>query len=129
MKYPYIGKFNELCGRTVLFYKGRCGTVLNGNGVIHGEGDYCSTWFEEEAKNITKEYLANTYGEVKSKEHAEFIVKLCQESNIPVVYSVKVDDAKSFMVSHGCLNLFAMDAKHLSGENHKQITIPLPSRS
>lgn len=124
MKYPYIGKFNEACGRTVLFYKDKCGTVLDGSGLLHGEGDYCSSWFEEEAKNITAEYLANTYGEVKSKEHAEFIVKLAEVNGFQIFGLVNVKSAKSFKFKGGHLLIFAHEIKDTDGL--KQITIPLP---
>lgn len=122
MKYPYIGKW-EYINTTVIF------TDENAGIEIGGEMSFRDDWTEINYEDVTTEYLANTYGEVKSKEHAEFIVRLCQENNIPAVYSVKVDDAKSFAVSCGCLSLFAMEAKYLSVNGQKQITIPLPPES
>lgn len=74
--------------------------------------------------NITAEYLANTYGEVKSKEHAEFIVKLAEVNGIPCGVDRIDMDYKVFYVIHGYLFFFVNEV-NLSAE-YKQITIPLP---
>lgn len=75
--------------------------------------------------NITAEYLANTYGEVKSKEHAEFIVKLAEVNGFEIG---QVDDnPKSFMIYDNVICTHRLSHNQLSnGFNRKQITIPLP---
>ena len=85
MKYPYIGKCeeNEL---TVIFSDNGSGTTIDkGESDIAINGKFECGFNEREFKNITAEYLANTYGEVKSKEHAEFIVKLAEVNKIQAV--------------------------------------------
>lgn len=124
MKYPAILK-NTIGGQTVLAVSGKLFIHMSGEFEVEDSESYS---FDSRYTNITAEYLSNTYGEVKSKEHAEFIVKLCQENNIPVIYSVKIHDAKSFQVSCGCLSLYSMSANELSVERQKQITIPLPPK-
>lgn len=80
--------------------------------------------------NITAEYLANTYGEVKSKAHAEFIVKLAENTEGMTVCRDHVFNS----VGAGCL--FSFDSAGelnfwvnkygAAGASRKQITIPLP---
>ena len=64
----------------VLIFK--CGKAYHLEGDYEGEwsnGEYC---IESQCKNITTEYLANTYGKVASKEHAEFIIDLCKVNGV-----------------------------------------------
>lgn len=81
-------------------------------------------------KNITAEYLANTYGEVKSKEHAEFIVKLAEVNGIEVKGKYRTSSAKvfSFRVHLGAPRLILLSSKDslYNTVSRKQITIPLP---
>lgn len=81
-------------------------------------------------KNITVEYLANTYGEVRSKEHAEFIVKLAEVNgfklkgyarNSGYFYTWRLDDGSLFFS-------FCKDEKVAMDDDEKLITIPLPPK-
>lgn len=78
--------------------------------------------------NITAEYLANTYGEVKSKEHAEFIVKLAEGYGADNYSVIFLDEAKSFVFDRvGDLKFYKASPSELSSVSHlKLITIPLP---
>ena len=78
--------------------------------------------------NITREYLANTYGKVESKEHAEFIVELCRIHGIPIIYSSKPSEAKSFEVNKGYISLHSIGINELNVSSQKLITIPLPPK-
>ena len=83
------------------------------------EGDYN----ESEFTNITREYLANTYGKVESKEHAEFIKLLAEVNEMPCgVVSVDMN-YKFFYVINGCL-FFCVEEIDAVGD-YKQITIPM----
>lgn len=80
----------------------------------------------ESDKNITAEYLANTYGEVKSKEHAEFIVELAKNAGFSVVRPYK-DKRRFFSFWDGQLGFFELESIATSS-CAKQITIPLPNK-
>lgn len=78
-------------------------------------------------KNITTEYLANTCGEVKSKEHAEFIVKLAEVNEIQSVNPWIEGLLFCFYYnSDGDLVLAFYPEKSAKSDGEKQITIPLP---
>lgn len=73
MKYPFIGGIDDGC--KVLLIKSGYGIAIEHPTVeITGVPEY--GWDNRSFKNITGEYLANTYGKVESKEHAEFIIEL-----------------------------------------------------
>lgn len=85
--------------------------------------------------NITAEYLANTYGEVKSKEHAEFIVKLAEVAKCAglEVAKHKIANAESFKGiffnfynDNGTLWFAFHYEIQAKNRGEKQITIPLP---
>ena len=78
--------------------------------------------------NITAEYLANTYGEVKSKEHAEFIVKLAEVNGIDFDGEVGINSNYfCFFPSNSKQLTFWRKEKDASKHgSRKQITIPLP---
>lgn len=78
-------------------------------------------------KNITPEYLANTYGEVKSKEHAEFIVKLAEVNGFDIVKPRK-ENLVWFSFWDNNLGFFEYEMSASQG-GCKQITIPLPPES
>lgn len=122
--YPYIGK-GENSGSIVLFYSENSGTTLD-----------CKTWAtkllqysdcvnEGLFKNITAEYLADTYGKVESKEHAEFIKLLAGNEGIKCNYMVVSDDIKYFYFSGGVL-FFTFSS--IDDDRFKLITIPLPPK-
>ena len=77
--------------------------------------------------NITAEYLANTYGKVESKEHADFIVKLAKVNNINFIDRWHDGLLFCFYIGgKGNLLLDFMESGYLDDE--KPITIPLPPR-
>lgn len=81
-------------------------------------------------ENTTNEYLANTYGEVASPEHAEFIVELCSPRLFngfarDVAGGIKYFEIKE-SESDG-LWLYLRNDKPRS-KKLKQITIPLPPK-
>ena len=78
--------------------------------------------------NITREYLANTYGKVKSKEHAEFIFELAKLHGFDVVGST--NNAKSFEFSgDSALVLYEIPTDiFANNEESRLITIPLPPK-
>lgn len=121
MAYPYIGKTES--GSVVLFHKESTGRIINHvDNLPRGRVD--DDWVENEFKNITAEYLANTYGEVKSKEHAEFIVKLAEVNGLPCAHKEVNESCKFFYIIDGAL-FFCPEKINAVGQ-YKQITIPLP---
>lgn len=76
-------------------------------------------------KNITAEYLTNTYGEVKSKEHAEFIVKLAEVNGLINETVIAKGFPCWFSFSNDEIYLFD-DEVFAKDNGEKQITIPLP---
>ena len=83
----------------------------------------------ENDTNITPEYLANTYGKVASKEHAEFIVELAEANNLTLVWGDPDSPVKSFKFRGDKLRLFELETNELSDINGaKLITIPLPPK-
>ena len=129
MKYPYIGKLKSDNSGIVLFCSDSFGAQLNCKGSGWRKDDigvYSADddWDEDKFKNITTEYLANTYGEVKSKEHAEFIKLLAETNKIPCAV-VSIDmNYTMFYVIDGCL-FFCLKEIDVVGD-YKKITIPLP---
>ena len=77
----------------------------------------------------TKEELQNTYGEVQSLEHAEFIVELGKNANAEISTEYSKGSFFNFYTGpNGELYLGFFD-KHLAKDSgEKQITIPLPPR-
>ena len=119
MKYPYIGKW-EYINTTVIF------TDENAGIEIGGEMSFRDDWTEINYKNITTEYLANTYGEVESKEHAEFIVKLAKTNGL-IVYEASYPIKRDYFAfsKHGKLFFFSEESQ-ANFNKRKKITIPLP---
>ena len=75
--------------------------------------------------NITSEYLANTYGKVESKEHAEFIVEL--GSSFPNWTGLVEEYPCWFCFDED--ELFFFEKKRgASCLDERQITIPLPPK-
>lgn len=120
-KYPYIGKSNRTA-RVVLF-------TSESTGFAHLEA-LKADWDEEVFKNITSEYIANTYGEVVSPEHAEFIIELGRSVGACISTSWRKGLFFNFCTGlEGGMNLdfFVEDVASDGGE--KQITIPLPPKT
>lgn len=122
MKYPYIGKGSR-SGAVFLFFKeSEALTLDSGSSAYFGcVNNICETL----CTNITTEYLANTYGEVKSKEHAEFIVKLSggDSSSIGNSWSQSL---KCFVIDSDGKVSFGSRVYYQEKVGKREITIPLP---
>lgn len=129
MKYPYIGKGN-FDGTVFLMLKSGNGIVIKADGVTAYEvGDIEYDMIEDCIRNITPEYLANTFGEVVSPEHAEFIIELCRTNGVQTIYSSSAMDAKSFEIGGSNISLYSFGINGmLNLDNKKKITIPLPPK-
>ena len=131
MKYPYIGQLTNKAGFVALFAGSGFACNLSNPEEAWSDAplnDFVSDWHEDAFKNITREYLANTYGKVASKEHAEFIFELCRVNGIPAIYSSKPSEAKSFEVNKGYISLHSIGINELNVSSQKLITIPLPPK-
>ena len=116
IKYPYIGDCSGIA--RVLFTGERAGISIDSR--HHSNG-----WIEGNFKNITREYLANTYGKVESKEHAEFIVELASDAG----FFIACDYSAS--INFFCTNdesLIFCRAEQNAKRERKQITIPMPPK-
>lgn len=126
--YPYIGGIDSDC--KTLFLDECYGIAMEHNQLdITGIPEYA--WSERQFKNITHEYLQNTYGEVVSPEHAEFIVELAESHGIPVYsnYTGSVDTYFNFYIENERLVLsFWGILNACTTMDVKQITIPLPPK-
>lgn len=124
MTYPYIGKTQA--GSIVIFHKESTGRIIKHVGSLP-RGRVDNDWEEFQFTNITAEYLANTCGEVKSKEHAHFIVRLGEGVGYELCSSVSPNDAGQFIFDAEHKRLyFTVDNVKFVGM--KQITIPLPPK-
>lgn len=110
----------------VLIFK--CGKAYHLEGDYEGEWSNGEYYIESQCKNITQEYLSNTYGKVESKEHAEFIVELAKANGFDVVGSTS--KAKSFEFSgDSALALYEIPTDiFANNEESRLITIPLPPK-
>lgn len=148
MKYPVILESNsEHDNRVVLaFNKNECQCINSWQ-----MSNYCGFDFDTSKnwKNITSEYLQNTYGEVVSTEHAEFIIELAKNAGLNVCQYVGIekrytDDGSIAMERPTLLyndfifeddTLFIGVGKYPDEMgnnlllNKKQITIPLPPKA
>lgn len=127
-KFPYIGENRH--GVIMLILSRSKAVILSdvNKGKTHSIPDSKenpSTWFERKYKNITAEYLTNTYGKVESKEHAEFIKLIAGNEGIKCNYMVVSDDIKYFYFSGGVL-FFTFSS--INDDKFKLITIPLPPK-
>lgn len=118
MKYPYIGTDGA---NTFIFYAKDTATLIGDNGNCFSSG-FKITVDESKFKNITCEYLANTYGKVESKEHAEFIVKLAKGAGFAI--DICNLEGRKFFCFYGDVLLFSEQYD----SNKKLITIPLPPK-
>ena len=120
MKYPAIYQ-STVNGNVILLFNDKQGVTLDKFKATVGTS---GEWDEDKFKNITAEYLANTYGEVKSKEHAEFIVKLAEVNGFDIVKPRK-ENLVWFSFWDNNLGFFEYEISATQG-GCKQITIPLP---
>lgn len=79
------------------------------------------------SKNITADYLLNTYGKLESKEHAEFIVKLAEGAGFKV--GLNYEGGKSYFNFYDeTIVDFWNDEATSSANGEKLITLPLPPK-
>ena len=76
--------------------------------------------------NITREYLANTYGMVESVEHADFIANLAKSNGIKVGNCYSFDGW--FCFHSNCLWFYSDEIVVASDCKEKQIHLPLPPK-
>lgn len=127
MKYPCILiSVSEHDDRVMLaFNKNECQCINS-----ERMSNYCGFDFDTSVnwKNITHEYLSNTYGKVESKEHAGFI-KLLAETNDVVVFKdsemIKAKGINYFSVTKDGVMYFWHDKSGIQYDR-KKITIPMP---
>jgi len=124
MKYPFIGEA-KLTGAKVLFFTAGCGTVLDGE--TYEIGNYNERFSMPAFIDITHEFLANTYGEVVSPEHAEFIIELCASNEIKTK-AYRYSAMSFFMIVEGELYFYSDETMPIRNKC-KQITIPLPPKA
>lgn len=124
MKYPYIGA-SKYSGKIVLF-----SSMSNGVDLDDVNKTYTVNWHESAFLNITPEYLANTYGEVVSPVHAEFIIELGKSADADISTSWVEGKFFNFYESaQGLLHLDFFDEHLAKDSGEKLITIPLPPKA
>lgn len=130
MKYPYIG-INKAGTRTLFFSRVNQVVLSAGGGSSLLVGHNYNSIIPEFYENITHEYLQNTYGEVQSPEHAEFIIELAELHGFSVWGRGHVGNVllSHFIIYKGELQLHSHDcAQVVKSCNLKKITIPLPPK-
>lgn len=126
--YPYIGKGNH--SGAVFLFAGKCAALTMHQGSESRYSTFETDIQEDLCTNITHEYLANTYGEVVSPEHAEFIIELAELHGFTDCGYGKGDNLFLFKGD----KLLFIESKNTSKSPHcaikaKQITIPLPPKA
>ena len=122
IKYPYIGK-SIYSDNLVLFNKKGCGALIDStNSEYKGFVDWLN---ESTVVDLTKETLQNTYGEVLSPEHAEFIIELCEVNGIEVFNGFDIGITNFAIVKNEVIFTYG---KPSVSEHDKKITIPLPPK-
>lgn len=122
--YPYIAINNH--DIEFLVFSEKRAIVLNG---VNKGDEHNPSYFIRRYKNITHEYLQNTYGEVESPEHAEFIIELAKNEGLWVyVDSPKIN--RAFFTFNESSGLFFYDSEEdINKGRCKKITIPLPPKA
>ena len=123
MKYPKI--LENMCStQTVIAYD--ASNVYHLKGLF--EGEYVEDYNTHNTTNVTREFLDSTYGVVESKEHAEFIIKLCDGAGIEY-HNVEDEGVKSFIIDNGAITFFDCEVENLYISTlMKQIKIPMPPK-
>lgn len=128
MKYPAVFRDTDTSSsgdsnqQTVLIYQDGDAIHLTGK----FKGQYTARWSTFNAINITREYLQNTYGEVVSPEHAEFIIELAKSAGFELNTGTNEDYPCWFAFDD---ELYFFDSKAYASDNsRKQIKIPLPPK-
>lgn len=123
-KYPYIGK-SKHNGKIVLFSSMSTGVDLD-----DASQSYVVNWHESAFLNATSKHLNNTYGNVVSREHAEFIVELAENAGFKVVTEPADSDLRFLILSPGFVYFYRADiSESFEGRKIREITIPLPPKS
>ena len=79
--------------------------------------------------NVTNQYLANTYGKVESKEHAEFIVKLAENHDVEIISEWQKGCWFNFFLNSQDKLTLNFSPKSTACDNgEKKITIQLPPK-
>ncbi len=125
MKYPYIGKGN-FDGTVFLFIRESTALTIQRGESLHS--NYETHISDGLCTNITHEYLANTYGEVVSPEHAELIIELVKVNGFKVWSMNDIDNIFSFIFKGGELCLLKCKLHEIDVKGLDKITIPLPPK-
>ena len=119
IKYPAIGE--AVTGNKYLMLSNERGMKIGGG--VH------SALNGRVFKNITREYLTNTYGKVESKEHAEFIIELAEVNDIEACASWCRDSFFNFYTdTSGDIHLDFFRGDTAKSDGEKLITIPMPPK-
>ena len=124
--YPYFGGIDN--DTVTLFIDENTGFIIE-HPKLKEKFRLDDDWIEDEFKNITTEYLANTYGKVKSKDHAEFIAELAKAHGIEVKERWVEGDFFCFhrdICKKPILGFY--DEEAACDEGEKLIIIPMPPK-
>lgn len=116
--YPAI--YANGLGCNILWFDENKGISLDDGGRVCKEST-------SKVENITNEYLQNTYGEVQSPEHAEFIIELAKNEGFEFTTGTNKDYPCWFTFDDEIY--FFKSKVYASSDSRKQITIPLPPKS
>lgn len=104
----------------------KCGANFGQRFVVGEWKTLCDHTIDKYGTNITREYLANTYGKVESKEHAEFVAGLAVNIGIPFTTGMNESHPCWFAFDE---ELYFFNSKEYAGDSgRKQITIPMPPK-
>ena len=120
--YPYIAINNH--DIEFLVFSEKRAIVLNG---VNKGDEHNPSYFIRRYKNITHEYLQNTYGEVVSPEHAEFIIELAENAGFDCGEFISGEDVY-FYAGENSIDFTSFEPI-ASNDGKKQITIPLPPKA
>ena len=120
IKFPTILKSID-GSQTVVVYKD--GSAYHIDGEFKGE--YSKAYNTDDTVNAANDVLANTYGKVESKEHAEFIVELAEVNHLDVYVDNEEIERNYFTFNqYGKLFFYECSCEAVS-LNRNQITIPM----
>lgn len=126
IKYPYIADNKN--GTVVLFTRAEYGFLLKKSLQSDRDNNSWHPWREIAFKNITREYLANTYGKVESKEHAEFLIEIAIANKLHVHAETLNRELDYFAFKNDGSLYFFDNESHARMLDREQITIPLPPK-
>ena len=123
-RYPYIGKGKH--SGAVFLFVGKCEALTVHQGSESRYSTFETDIEEDLCTNITPEYLQNTYGEVVSPEHAEFIIELAESAGFELFCAFS-NGHDHFLISE--TELIFTYGEPVVDSADKQITIPLPPKA